>query len=76
MISRLSNAAWVSDKHYIFKNSVTVRLFPGAISQCCLPYNALFLSPENKHLVCLLRIIVYFLLPSTKVTRFLCEQWA
>lgn len=52
IISRLSNTARNSGKHCIFKNSVTVTWFPQAISLCSLPYNALLLSPENKHLVC------------------------
>lgn len=51
LISRLSNTAWNGDKHDIFKDSVTVTWLPQAISRCCLPYDALFPSPENKHLV-------------------------
>ena len=49
---------------YIYLNSVTLTWFPQAISLCCLPLVALLPSPNNKHLVSLLRIIMYFLLPS------------
>lgn len=64
IIRRLSSTAWNTDKHCIFKNSVTVTWFPQAISPCCLPQVALLQSPESKYLVCLFRIIMYFLLPS------------